>query len=226
MFDLDKLDQYYSMNYRVIDVDDSLVDEDHDLLLLKQRYADSVQESVHADNSPERNKYERHDITQWDFGQLENFIEYQHQGMTIRAYPSLAKQSDDKLSLIVCEHQSVAQYQTSIGLLLLAEKVLSNGAQRQGAKYLQKELMSDKQKKQTSKNQLSNLALQLKSVSVKSSNKKSWVNEIMLAGIKQSCFADTDFNSIRNQDTFTQACLLYTSPSPRDAKLSRMPSSA
>ena len=205
MFDLDKLDQYYSMNYRVIDVDGSLVDEDHDLLLLKQRYADSVQESVHADNSPERNKYERHDITQWNFGQLENFIEYQHQGMTIRAYPSLAKQSEDKISLIVCEHQSVAQYQTSIGLLLLAEKVLSNGTQRQSAKYLQKELMSDKQKKQTSKNQLSNLALQLKSVSVKSSNKKSWVNEIMLAGIKQSCFADTDFNSIRNQDTFTQA---------------------
>ena len=32
--------------------------------------------------------------------------------------------------------------------------------------------------------------------------------------------------TIENKITFSYACLLYTSPSPRDATLSRMPSSA
>ena len=31
---------------------------------------------------------------------------------------------------------------------------------------------------------------------------------------------------IEHQDLFTRSCLLYTSPSPRDRSLSRMPSSA
>ena len=206
-FDLSKLDQYYLINYRVIDVDGSLVDEGHDLLSLKQRYADSVQKSVHADNSPQRSKFEQPNITQWDFGKLDKFIEYQHQGMTVRAYPSLVQQTDNSLCLTVCDQQSTAQYQSSIGILRLAEIVLSNGAQRQGAKYLQKELMSLKQKKQAITGGLSNLASQLKTVGVKPGKRNNWVNEIMLAGLKQSCFVnfDLEINDVSDQDTFKQA---------------------
>ena len=37
---------------------------------------------------------------------------------------------------------------------------------------------------------------------------------------------DKDIKSIVNYGTIVKLCLLYTSPSPRDATLSRMPSSA
>ena len=212
-FALSKLDQYYLMNYRVIDVDGSLVDEDHDLARLKQRYADSVQESVHADHSPERNKFEQENITQWDFGELSEYIEYLHQGMTVRVYPSLTIEADESISLKVSDQQGIAEYQSSIGILQLAKHQLSSGNQRQAAKYLLKELMSAKKKKQESNkpnsklNGLSNLATQLKQVSIKSSNRNNWVNKIMLAGLHQSCFINlgVNVNDIRNGESFKQA---------------------
>jgi len=117
------------MNYRVIDVDGSLVDEDHDLTRLKQRYADSVQESVHADHSPERNKFEQENITQWGFGELSEYIEYLHQGMTVRVYPSLTVEADESISLKVSDQQGIAEYQSSIGILQLAKHQLSSGNQ-------------------------------------------------------------------------------------------------
>jgi len=205
-FDLSKLDQYYLMNYRVIDVDGSLVDEDHDLTSLKQRYADSVQESVHADHSPERSKFEQLNITEWDFGELAEHIEYLHQGMTVRVYPSLIVESDNSISLKVSDQQGIAEYQSSIGILQLAQNKLSSGTQRQAAKYLLKELMSAKKKKQNNPNSngLSSLATQLKHVGVKPSNRNKWVSEIMLAGLNQSCFVDHEINinDIRNNEAF------------------------
>jgi len=211
-FDLSKLDQYYLMNYRVMDVDGSLVDEDHDLSNLKQRYADSVQESVHVDHSPERNKYEQANITQWSFGKLSQYIEYLHQGMTVRVYPCLSVEADGSLSLTVSDQQNKAQYQSSIGILQLAQNELSSGSQRQAAKYLLKELMSVK-KKNNSNNQnsklngLSNLATQLKHVTVKPGNRNEWVNEIMLAGLNQSCFTGIgiNINDVRNKESFEKA---------------------
>ena len=211
-FDLSKLDQYYLMNYRVIDVDGSLIDEDHDLSGLKQRYADSVQESVHVNHSPERNKFEQQNITQWDFGDLSEHIEYLHQGMTVRVYPCLSVEEDDSISLTVSDQQNSAQYQSSVGILQLAKKELSAGSQRQAAKYLLKELMSVK-KKNNSNNQnaklngLSNLATQLKQVAVKPGNRNKWVNEIMLAGLNQSCFTGIgiNINDVRDKESFEKA---------------------
>jgi len=82
------------MNYRIIDVDGSLIEESRDLAALKASYAHSVQESVHSNNAPERVKLERHKITQWDFGELNDYVDYQHQGMTVRAFPMLKIQDD------------------------------------------------------------------------------------------------------------------------------------
>ena len=42
----------------------------------------------------------------------------------------------------------------------------------------------------------------------------------------QSKLLETSKKFTGQEDTFNQPCLLYTSPSPRDATLSRMPSSA
>ena len=212
LFDLEKLDDYYRMNYRVIDVDGSLVDEGRDLNSLKQHYADCVQESVHADNAPQRSKLEHHNISSWDFGELHESVEYQHQGMTVKAYPSLVQQQDDSLSVLICDRQNMAQYQSQHGILTLALMTLSQGAQRQGAKYLKKELMSAKANKKSNKsNSLNSLAAQLKTVNVKPKQRGEWVDEIMLAGIKQACFEDikgkpnTALNTIRNAQSFETA---------------------
>ena len=207
-FDLDKLDHYYLMNYRIMDVDGSLVDEERDLTVLKQRYADSVQESVHANNAIEKNKLEKHNIEQWDFGPIAPQVEYQHQGMTVTAYPCLVVSKDQttpekqSLSLLITDRITLANYYSHDGLLALALRTLSNGNQRQAAKYLKKDLFANKSKAKNTTN-LSNLASQLKKVSAKPSHRGQWVDEVMLAGIKQSCF-DGNLNTVRNSDEFHQ----------------------
>ena len=52
-----------------------------------------------------------------------------------------------------------------------------------------------------------------------SSGKSSFINHLLGEDIQKTGLAPTD-------DGFTIICLLYTSPSPRDKRQSRMPSSA
>ena len=78
---IEQLDPYYQMNYRIVDVDGSLINEGQDLIQLKNDYAECVQQSVHADNAPQRKDFERTKLTQWSFGALPKTLSYQHQGM-------------------------------------------------------------------------------------------------------------------------------------------------
>ena len=50
--------------------------------------------------------------------------------------------------------------------------------------------------------------------------------EAFLSGIDLSDISNTDEATQSAEYDFYRGCLLYTSPSPRDATLSRMPSSA
>ena len=45
-------------------------------------------------------------------------------------------------------------------------------------------------------------------------------------GVYKLITCPTGYSKVSNEDELDQHCLLYTSPSPRDATLSRMPSSA
>jgi len=190
--------------FRVIDVDGSLIDEERDLSQLTQRYANSVQQSVHADNASEKTKLEKHGIKEWDFGEIKTTIEYQHQGMTVTAFPCLYHEKDDSLSLLITDREAFARYQTHNGVLHLAYQTLANGGQRQAAKILNKDLFATKSGKQQSNNSvgnLSNLAAQLKRVSTKPANRSQWVKQTLLAGIKYACF-DGQVNEVRKQEDF------------------------
>ena len=199
----DKLDQFYLMNYRVIDIDGSLVEEGRDLISLKQRYAHAVKESVHAKNSPERNKLERHGIESWDFGELRNSAEYQHQGMTVRAYPML-QASEGGISLLVHDEYEVAQYHSHLGVIALAKKVLSNTTQKQTLKYLRKELMVVTNKQKSKQSGLSNLAQQLKAAKPTQANRSQWIEPIIDASLNHCCF-NGQSGSIRTEAEFTNA---------------------
>ena len=200
-FNPEKLDAYYRMNYRVTDVDNSLVDEGRNLAELKQHYADAVQQSVHAGSSAERSKLEKHDIKRWDFGDLPDHVEYQHQGMTVRAYPMLQVQNDGTVALLIHDQDSVARYHTQRAVLALAKTTLSETSQKQALKYLKKELLAVKQSKGGS---LSSLATQLNSVLPKDTDKANWLDELIDAGLKAACFSE-GLSSIRTQSQFEKA---------------------
>ena len=57
-------------------------------------------------------------------------------------------------------------------------------------------------------------------------NKQVWREADMIVMIVGGGNERNDFHDDPREEFFYQICLLYTSPSPRDATLSRMPSSA
>lgn len=201
-FATEKLDDYYRMNYRVVDVDGSLIEEDRDLQHLKSSYANSVQESIHAENSPERLRLEQHHISSWSFGDLAETVEYRHQGMTVRAYPMLKTQTDGSISLLLHDDQNVANYETHHAVLALARLVLSSTSQRQSLKYLQKELMSGQAQQKKAK--LGSLAQQLQTAAPKTVDKSAWSPQIIDAGLYQACF---EGRTIRDLNSFEEALM-------------------
>ena len=60
---------------------------------------------------------------------------------------------------------------------------------------------------------------------LKAGNNDTLVDAINVLEDKQFFFQEFEFIATTNQVSFN-GCLLYTSPSPRDSNLSRMPSSA
>ncbi|MEM7360409.1 MAG: ATP-dependent RNA helicase HrpA [Pseudomonadota bacterium] len=199
-FSLDKLDDYYRMNYRVVDTDGSVIDEGRDLAVLKQHYADAVQQSVHASFAPERTKLEKHDVQRWDFGDLADAIEYQHEGMTVRAYPMLKTMEDGSISLLIHDQQQTAAYHTQRAVLALARKTLSETTNKQTPKYLQKELMASKQQKAGG---LSSLATQLQVFKPNDEERNWWRKELIDAGLCDACFPK-GLNQVRTSEEFNK----------------------
>lgn len=206
-FDLSKLDDYYQMNYRVIDVDGSLVEESRDLFALKSSYAHAVQASVRAENAEQRTKLERRDLKAWDFGELGEAVQYQHQGMTVQAFPMLKAETDGRISLLINDQQNVAQYHNHFGVLELAKITLANSTQKQAYKYLQKELMRAKSLQASKKaSGLGQLAAQLKTAAPKLQNNENWTEELIFAALNQTCF-DGDAKNVRSQKVFEQSLI-------------------
>lgn len=204
-FDLSKLDDFYQMNYRVLDIDGSLIEEGRNLSSLKQSYAHAVQESVHSNHAPERTQHEQHTLTSWSFGELKSVIEYQHQGMTVRAFPMLKTTQNGAVSLLVHDQKRIAHYHTQCAILELAKIVLSTSTQKQSLKYLQKELMVAKAKDKKEKGDgFGSLASQLGNVSPKILNQSEWIGELINAGLRHACF-DNGVENIRTQTQFENA---------------------
>lgn len=200
-FELSKLDAYYQMNYRVIDVDGSVIDEGRSLAELKQHYADAVQQSVHASHAPVRTRLEKHKLESWNFGDLQEVVEYQHEGMTVQAYPMLQVQADGSISLLIHDQQAIAQYHTQRAVLALARKTLSESSNKQTLKYLQKELLKSTQAKSGG---LSSLASQLQAFKPSDDDRLWWLDELIDAGLRAACFTG-GLEQVRTAQQFAEA---------------------
>jgi len=87
----DSLEPHLIMRFRVLDPDGAEAASGRDLPALKARLGDTA--GAHFDRT-RPDDITREGITRWDFGPLPEFVEFDHQGAQLRAYPALADAGD------------------------------------------------------------------------------------------------------------------------------------
>jgi len=187
---LEVLDSYYQLNYHLIDSDNShtSIQQSRDLTALKKGYGEYVAQSLRIENAPERQRFEKEDIQQWDFGELLERVEYQHQGMMVRAYPMLqcvglssgseeqkaaSANKNGNIALRLHESSSHAGYFTRQALVELAKTPL-----KQSLSYLQKELFK-----------ANAVSLQLLSLAPNKQAQQALASHLINAAILHCCFS-------------------------------------
>lgn len=193
----EKLDPYYLINYRVIDVDGSLIEESRDLNALKQTYAQAVKQSIKSEDAPERERFEQYGLSEWSCADLPQEFSYRHDGMTITAHPAL-QANQDKFDLRLFENQQVANYHHHNAVVKLA---INQSKQSQSYKYLAKTLLA---KAGTEKSGLAKLAEQLEQFTPDQQERNHWLSEIMQASLAEICFPSGAEN-IKAKNDFDQA---------------------
>jgi ATP-dependent helicase HrpA len=158
------LDSYYQMNIIVVDQYQKKIDAGRDLLVLKERYRDHVQEHLQIVGDD----FEREGLTEWDFGELPESHEIKQQGMSIRAYPAIVDRGDC-VDVKLYDNPQEAIVDSVKGMVRLA--VLS---QKETVKYLQKNLFKGKE-------------LGLSVVDIGS--KEQVIDDIICAAVKHVCFS-------------------------------------
>ncbi len=200
-FAVEKLNDYYRLNYRLVDVDGSLIEESRDLIKLKSDYRQAVKQSIIQNESPERQAFEKLAMQDWDCGDIPETFDYSHAGMTVRAYPALRSRGQH-FDLCLSESLTKANYLIHQANIDLALKRLSKS---QSAKYLGETLLPSKDQ---GKQGLSALAKQLQTSNLKSEERHHWRTELMRAALKEQLFDTASISNeqvIRAEREFNQA---------------------
>jgi ATP-dependent helicase HrpA len=87
----ERLEPHLVMRFRVVDPDGATLASGRDLPALKRRLGDSA--GAHFD-ATRPDDIAREGIITWDFGTLPEFIEFEHQGAQLRAWPALMDTGD------------------------------------------------------------------------------------------------------------------------------------
>jgi len=128
---LDSLPMHFLMNFRVVDSKGKLLMQGRDLAQLQQQLGSKTEAVFSGLNSSE---YERSDIREWDFGDLPPFIEVKHQGVSLKAFPTLVEEQG-MVALRLVDSPDKAEKLAQKGLRALFMACLS-----QQQKYLRKNL--------------------------------------------------------------------------------------
>ena len=200
---LDALDDYYLLNYRLLLNDNQAennIVQSRDLPALKQQYAQLVSDSLKIDNAPQRKAFEQKSITSWNFGTLLDHVDYQHQGMTIRAYPYLfsTELETDSIELKLHESAKIAHFfmQQSLTKLALIDEQTAP-LLKQNWNYLRKEIF----KPQSKQDQINLQMLALTPNKVKFEQLKHSVIE---QALRHCCFQEENIN---NAESFRQSVI-------------------
>ena len=82
----EQLPVHLVMRVEVLDADGKTIDEGRNIVGLQKRYIDQIEESLASNES---NAFERTDITDWNFGDLPEWVEVTTQGVQMKGYPAL-----------------------------------------------------------------------------------------------------------------------------------------
>ncbi|MFL0797237.1 MAG: ATP-dependent RNA helicase HrpA [Cellvibrionaceae bacterium] len=129
------LDSYYQMNFQLVDENGKTITMNRDLDELKATYRDKVQASM---QSSQGQSHEQENITQWDFPELPETVQYKQSGVQVRAYPALTDEGESSaIRLHDNPKEALAISWRGVCRLTLLEL-------GQTAKYLRKELLKGK----------------------------------------------------------------------------------
>ncbi|MDQ2696427.1 MAG: ATP-dependent RNA helicase HrpA, partial [Pseudomonadota bacterium] len=103
---------HLQMNVRVVDPDGRVLAEGRGLEAIQERLRGQARESFAALPTPE---YERDGITDWDFGDLPEQVEFVRNGVALKGYPALVDQKDTvALRLLDSPQQAAAAHRAGL----------------------------------------------------------------------------------------------------------------
>ncbi len=199
-----ELDDYYRFNLQIVDPKGKRIDSGRDLLLLRERYRDHVQQSLQSVGS----ELEVTGVTDWSFGELPETTQLERAGVSIRAYPALVEElgKADKAA-----HQAGKKKGGSQSCQTLAVKLLDNLAearvesrrgmarlislqQSQAVKYLRKEILKGK-----------DMGLSVAAIG----NRDAVADDCIMATIAELFLPETELGwQLPRQQTDFEACLI------------------
>jgi ATP-dependent helicase HrpA len=131
-WDVQRLDDYYRMNIRVVDANGKLLEQGRDLDALVRRFREDTRESI---SSGKQHTLAREGITRWDFDALPLEWRFRQAGQAIVAWPALVDRGDS-VAIELCDYAHEARLRHRLGVLRLLR--LANSQQ---VKYLRKQLL-------------------------------------------------------------------------------------
>ncbi|MDB6060446.1 MAG: ATP-dependent helicase HrpA [Verrucomicrobiaceae bacterium] len=176
---LNELEIFYRANFRVLDSDGALLDQDRDLAALKLRLREPMQRSLQQETS---RGFQRDALQRWDFGRLPDTYQFEQAGVKITAYPALVDQKDS-VAIRLLESPAIAMQQSERGLIRLLQ--LQTGAT---VKYLRKELLRG-----------NGVNLQLAGIEQR---RDDWLDEVLEATYREIFIVDHELP--RTEEEFTQ----------------------
>jgi ATP-dependent helicase HrpA len=156
------LEPFYRANFRVVDVNGKLLDQDRDLAALKERLHALMTQSLQQET---RAGFQRDAVVRWDFGVLPQKHQFQQAGVTVTAYPALEDRGDS-VAVTLRESPEVAERESERGVIRLLQLQSADKV-----KQLRKELLRG-----------NSVNLQLAGISQR---RDEWIDEILTATYRE-----------------------------------------
>jgi ATP-dependent helicase HrpA len=131
-FALDRLDDYYRMNIRVVDARGKLIEQGRDLVVLIERYRQDTRNSV---NTAQENSPAREGLRRWDFGDIPRQWRFRQAGVEIQSFPALVDKGE-QAAVELCDYPAEARLRHRLGVLRMFRL---HSAQQ--VRYLRKQML-------------------------------------------------------------------------------------